>query len=174
MIRKIDLKYYKTIKEKRLKKDKEKCTRCNSKKNLICHHNSYENCPYEKIEDLITLCRKCHSKEHKKELSKWEIERDAIIIKRYKKFGRLLIDELLFEMIGKPERVDIFLFKNKIIIRNSKEGKFDLSKKEFRGRTFHFIEEKIFAKLKQERIKYVKIELILKNNAVKFPITKLF
>lgn len=42
------------------------CARCNSQKELLVHHNSYENYPFEKEEDLTVICNECHFKHHKK------------------------------------------------------------------------------------------------------------
>jgi 5-methylcytosine-specific restriction endonuclease McrA len=43
-----------------------KCERCPSKYNLHVHHLHYNNIFNEEPEDLIILCNKCHSLEHKK------------------------------------------------------------------------------------------------------------
>lgn len=40
------------------------CEICQSKKNLQLHHVTYERLGYEKDEDVMILCRKCHEKAH--------------------------------------------------------------------------------------------------------------
>ena len=40
------------------------CFGCGIKNNLDVHHLTYKNLGKEKLEDLITLCRKCHSEVH--------------------------------------------------------------------------------------------------------------
>ena len=44
-----------------LKRDNHKCTRCESTENLHVHHKDYDNQVYD---NLITLCKKCHNKQH--------------------------------------------------------------------------------------------------------------
>lgn len=51
-----------------LERDKFKCRLCGAKGteyNLHVHHNSYDNLGNEPLEDLITLCKKCHETYHK-------------------------------------------------------------------------------------------------------------
>lgn len=50
------------------KRDGYKCLECSTKYNLQAHHLTYDDIGDEKIEQLITLCRKCHEKQHKGEL----------------------------------------------------------------------------------------------------------
>jgi 5-methylcytosine-specific restriction endonuclease McrA len=45
-------------------RDNNKCTRCGSTEKLEVHHLSYDNIYNEPDEDLTTLCRECHLKEH--------------------------------------------------------------------------------------------------------------
>lgn len=47
-----------------LKRDKRICQHCGAKKRLQVHHITYVNVFYEKLDDLITLCRSCHEREH--------------------------------------------------------------------------------------------------------------
>ena len=49
-----------------LERDGYCCVRCGSAKNLDVHHLTYEHFGNEPMEDLITLCRKCHGTVHKK------------------------------------------------------------------------------------------------------------
>lgn len=53
-----------------LERDGYKCTFCGSAKNLRVHHITYENIPYEKDGDLITVCNKCHEKLHTIDLTR--------------------------------------------------------------------------------------------------------
>lgn len=51
----------------RLKKDNFQCQMCGSAKNLNVHHVTYERLGNEDMNDLVTLCNKCHSKVHSKD-----------------------------------------------------------------------------------------------------------
>lgn len=59
-------KNWKKLKFKIIERDGRKCTECASKPlnpvSLIPHHITYERVGHEFLEDLITLCRDCHSK----------------------------------------------------------------------------------------------------------------
>lgn len=55
---------WKTIKRLKLEVDNYKCSYCNSIHNLQIHHKTYKNLYNESLNDLITLCDKCHKKEH--------------------------------------------------------------------------------------------------------------
>ena len=59
------------LKNRIKKRDKNKCTKCNSNLNLQVHHLTYENLFNEKDEDLITLCSKCHKDFHKDDHKKF-------------------------------------------------------------------------------------------------------
>ena len=50
-----------------LQRDGFRCVRCGSKNQLQVHHKTYRNIFNEPLSDLITLCKKCHKKQHKKE-----------------------------------------------------------------------------------------------------------
>jgi hypothetical protein len=51
----------------RLKRDGYMCQKCGEKnKPLDVHHVTYDRFGKERIGDLISLCRKCHDKEHGK------------------------------------------------------------------------------------------------------------
>ena len=56
-----------------LQRDKYKCKKCGSKKNLQVHHLTYEHFKHEPLEDLVTLCRNCHSKIHFKTIANFRI-----------------------------------------------------------------------------------------------------
>ena len=47
--------------EERLKYDNYHCRACGSTEDLECHHVTYDHFGDEPIEDLITLCKECHS-----------------------------------------------------------------------------------------------------------------
>jgi 5-methylcytosine-specific restriction endonuclease McrA len=59
--------YWRDTRKKVLKRDNYTCTKCGCKKNLQVHHLSYEHHGNEHLflEDLTTLCKKCHEFEHK-------------------------------------------------------------------------------------------------------------
>ncbi len=48
----------------RIKMDGYKCQLCGSAKNLCVHHITYDRIGCEKMDDLITVCKKCHEKLH--------------------------------------------------------------------------------------------------------------
>ena len=50
-----------------LARDKYQCTKCGTKRNLDVHHLSYERFGNEELSDLVTLCRKHHKEQHKKD-----------------------------------------------------------------------------------------------------------
>jgi len=58
--------YWATVRVEILKRDKNKCSHCNTTINLQVHHITYKNHFNElnNLNDLITLCKKCHKKEH--------------------------------------------------------------------------------------------------------------
>jgi hypothetical protein len=46
------------------RRDGMRCVECGSAMNLQCHHLTYENLGNEPLQDLVTLCRSCHSEKH--------------------------------------------------------------------------------------------------------------
>jgi hypothetical protein len=58
--------YWIGIKEQVLERDSYKCRLCGSKECLNVHHSTYNNLYNEDLNDLITLCKRCHSNYHKK------------------------------------------------------------------------------------------------------------
>lgn len=42
----------------------EKCEKCDSTKNLECHHENYDHLGSETEEDIMVLCDICHKKVH--------------------------------------------------------------------------------------------------------------
>lgn len=62
---------WKRLRDKRLKRDDYQCVRCGSAINLQVHHISYRHRGEKgEIDDLITLCRKCHNQIHAKDLER--------------------------------------------------------------------------------------------------------
>ena len=60
-------KRWKATREDILKKRGSKCQLCGDiSKNFHVHHNTYDRVGFEKDEDLIILCNKCHAKFHDK------------------------------------------------------------------------------------------------------------
>ena len=57
--------YWQDIREQILKRDNYTCKLCNSENNLHVHHQSYEFLGNENLDELITLCNKCHFYIHK-------------------------------------------------------------------------------------------------------------
>jgi len=45
-------------------KYKQKCAACGSRRNIGLHHISYKNLGYERDEDLVALCWRCHGSYH--------------------------------------------------------------------------------------------------------------
>jgi len=60
-------KYWYRVRRLVMTRDNFICQKCGGTKNLRVHHLTYENHykEHEHIEDLITLCKDCHDKEHK-------------------------------------------------------------------------------------------------------------
>jgi len=86
--------YWKEIKNQVLERDDNRCRLCNSKNDLQVHHRTYNNLENERLEELTTLCKKCHYITHKRnphlsyqvycEKIKWEnIENEKDIIRQY-------------------------------------------------------------------------------------------
>lgn len=62
-----------TWKKKRLEaieRDGFQCRICGSAKNLNVHHLTYKQVPNEPLDDLLTVCEKCHSKLHRNDFHK--------------------------------------------------------------------------------------------------------
>ena len=57
-------KHWQQIRLKALERDNYKCTLCDSNLNLEVHHKTYKNKGNERLNEIITLCRKCHKKIH--------------------------------------------------------------------------------------------------------------
>ena len=59
--------HWRNVREHRLSEDLWRCQGCGTVNNLQVHHKSYERLGHERLEDLVTLCRKCHRLVHDKE-----------------------------------------------------------------------------------------------------------
>src|SRR3990167_6908428 len=57
---------WKDLRRAVIKRDNFICVDCKENKMLDVHHLTYENFRHEKLEELVTLCRKCHDKRHGK------------------------------------------------------------------------------------------------------------
>jgi len=62
----LNSKYWNTVRNMVLKRDKFKCVICSETKLLQVHHNSYKNHfnEHKHLEDLMTLCKSCHQAHH--------------------------------------------------------------------------------------------------------------
>lgn len=63
----LDSEYWFNVKSAILARDGWHCQKCGAVSNLHIHHKTYQNHMDEKnnLKDLITLCQRCHTKEHK-------------------------------------------------------------------------------------------------------------
>lgn len=52
------------LRQERMEQDNFKCTRCGCSDDLRVHHLNYKRIYKERLSDLITLCKKCHSVVH--------------------------------------------------------------------------------------------------------------
>lgn len=62
----LDSKYWKTVREMVLKRDRYQCRICSTKTGLQVHHDTYKNHFKEHLhlEDLLTICGDCHKEHH--------------------------------------------------------------------------------------------------------------
>lgn len=60
--------YWRKIRFQVRERDKHKCRHCGSGMNLVCHHITYENLGNESLDDLLTLCKRCHYNVHQEDL----------------------------------------------------------------------------------------------------------
>jgi 5-methylcytosine-specific restriction endonuclease McrA len=68
-------KYWKEVRLVVYKRDNYKCVYCGSKEKIQAHHLTYKNHykEHKNLQDLITLCEKCHKSEHE-----WEIKKKSL------------------------------------------------------------------------------------------------
>jgi len=57
--------YWQEIRKQIYERDNYKCRLCNSEKDICVHHRTYKYIGEEKLEELITMCKRCHNKFHK-------------------------------------------------------------------------------------------------------------
>jgi hypothetical protein len=55
---------WKATRRKRIELDGFRCVQCGSPINLNVHHITYDRLGCEDMEDLVTLCEKCHERLH--------------------------------------------------------------------------------------------------------------
>ena len=60
----IQTKKWKQIRKEVLERDGRKCVICGSKSRLEIHHKTYENWKNENLDELVTLCKTCHTTVH--------------------------------------------------------------------------------------------------------------
>lgn len=56
--------HWKAVRERTMRRDKYRCQRCGSRKSLEVHHLNYDRVGKERLGDLVTLCYRCHRREH--------------------------------------------------------------------------------------------------------------
>jgi 5-methylcytosine-specific restriction endonuclease McrA len=54
------------LRSARISIDNHKCQKCGFEEELNVHHKTYKNLFNENMEDLITLCKRCHCDEHER------------------------------------------------------------------------------------------------------------
>lgn len=60
---------WKATSRRRMRMDGFQCAICGTAKNLAVHHITYERLGREEMDDLITLCKNCHSKVHENDIN---------------------------------------------------------------------------------------------------------
>jgi hypothetical protein len=63
----LDSAYFADVRKTVFERDHYQCRKCGSAKNLEPHHISYRNLGFKdrEVDDLLTLCNKCHAELHK-------------------------------------------------------------------------------------------------------------
>lgn len=64
----LDSEQWQRVRSQRVSMDSCKCVRCGSGKNLQVHHKTYERRGFEHLDDLETLCERCHKEEHERKI----------------------------------------------------------------------------------------------------------
>lgn len=100
---------WKEIRDKVLHRDGNKCIKCGSSKNLQVHHNTYDNIynEAENLDDLITLCSKCHMKEHDMINGVRVVNAEAIVVNNFISMSNILI---MSKNNMKPRERIVFLY----------------------------------------------------------------
>ena len=57
---------WKDLRKLILERDRYECVECGAKSDLHVHHLHYKNFKKEKLDDLVTLCQRCHMRVHDK------------------------------------------------------------------------------------------------------------
>jgi 5-methylcytosine-specific restriction endonuclease McrA len=52
------------LRERAIERDGRRCRLCNGQRELQVHHRTYERIGHERLDDLTTLCRRCHKRYH--------------------------------------------------------------------------------------------------------------
>lgn len=55
---------WRRVRERKLREAGRVCSLCPSVSNLHVHHRTYERLGKERLDDLVVLCRRCHSRHH--------------------------------------------------------------------------------------------------------------
>lgn len=96
---------WKEIKSLVLKRDGNKCIKCGSSNSLQIHHTTYVNIfnEAENLDDLITLCGRCHMEEHNIESISDDfyvkVENDILMNSSFEKPSSMLLYFLIIKMI---------------------------------------------------------------------------
>lgn len=61
---------WKELRKECFERDDFRCVRCGSAKNLNAHHLSYDHLGEHELDDLITLCGRCHTAVHKTDIER--------------------------------------------------------------------------------------------------------
>lgn len=93
--------YFQNLRKKRLAKDGYKCVKCGTAMNLQVHHINYEHMgrPDEEIDDLITVCKKCHEEIHEGDFERWR-SKEPVKQQEPKKDKAIDIREVTFKIVG--------------------------------------------------------------------------
>jgi 5-methylcytosine-specific restriction endonuclease McrA len=58
--------HWRKLRQRVLARDHYQCTSCHCKNNLQIHHLSYKHLHHERMNELVTLCPRCHRYRHNK------------------------------------------------------------------------------------------------------------
>lgn len=111
--------YWQYIKYQVLIRDNYRCVMCGSENNLCVHHKTYDFVGDEHLDELVTLCRKCHYKIHKTNKISYE--------------QQIYIDannEMENERVKYYNFIENNIYKYKILLENIKLNNF-ISSEEF-------------------------------------------
>ena len=60
-----------------------KCSKCSVDRKLNLHHKHYKNLGFETKNDVVLLCKDCHSEVHNKKTPTWTIKKEDTLIEMY-------------------------------------------------------------------------------------------